>query len=196
MTFRGRYEQIDKFNTWISKQDYAKKIVIAGNHDLTFESNPSEAQSMLRDCDYVQDQQLVYEGIKFYGSPWQPEFCDWAFNLRRGDPLKEKWDLIPEDTAILVTHGPSLDHGDKIAGIFGNAGQNVGCYDLRDAIRRIKPAVHVFGHIHEGYGITYEGDTMCINASSCNEHYALVNKPIWVDIEIIDGKAQVTDHGF
>lgn len=96
----------------------------------------------------VADSSFASSGIEVYGAPWQPEFCNWAFNLYSESELKGKWDLIPNSTDILITHGPPrmiLDKTDD--GVF------TGCAQLRDAIvERVKPRLHIFGHIHEGYG--------------------------------------------
>jgi len=90
--------------------------------------------------------------VKFYGSPWQPWFYDWAFNLERGAEIRAKWDLIPEVIDVLITHGPPFGIGDLTA-----RGDKAGCQDLLEVLERIKPRVHIFGHIHEGYGITSNG---------------------------------------
>ena len=76
----------------------------------------------------------------------QPEFCSWGFNLPRGDPCLEKWQKIPSNVDILMTHGPPIGHGDLCTG-----GNRAGCVDLlREVQYRIRPKYHVFGHIHEG----------------------------------------------
>jgi len=91
---------------------------------------------------------VLSEGIQVYGSPWQPEFFNWAFNLYPGAELKEKWDMIPDTTDVLITHGPPRMILDRV-----DDGTFTGCAQLRDAIaQRVKPRLHVFGHIHEGYG--------------------------------------------
>lgn len=116
--------------------------------------------------------------MKIYGSPWQPEFCNWAFNLNRGPEILAKWKLIPTNTDILVTHGPPKGHG-------GNTydGIDAGCEDLLNEIEsRIKPLVHIYGHIHEGYGVTTNGVTYFINASNCTLRYKPTNKAIVIDI--------------
>lgn len=88
-------------------------------------------------------------GIEVYGAPWQPEFYNWAFNLYPGTELKEKWDLIPDSTDVLITHGPPRMILDRV-----DDGTFTGCAQLRDAIvDRVKPRLHIFGHIHEGYGM-------------------------------------------
>lgn len=87
--------------------------------------------------------------ISFYGSPWQPEFCDWAFNLDRGESIKSKWAKIPEDVDVLITHGPPQGYGDRTY-----SGFRCGCKDLMENIqaRKNPPRVHIFGHIHEDAG--------------------------------------------
>ena len=55
---------------------------------------------------YLEDSGVEIAGTRWWGSPWQPEFNSWAFNLPRGEPLSEKWALIPDDVDVLVTHSP------------------------------------------------------------------------------------------
>lgn len=88
------------------------------------------------------------ESLRFYGSSWQPWFYDWAFNLQRGTEIRAKWEQIPIDTDVLITHGPPYGFGDRIT-----RGEHVGCLDLLDAVVKIQPRLHIFGHIHEGYGL-------------------------------------------
>lgn len=81
----------------------------------------------------------------------QPEFCKWAFNLPRGEKCLDRWNSIPNDTDILVTHTPPLGHGDLCS-----SGVRAGCVELLNTVRlRVKPKYHVFGHIHESEIITY-----------------------------------------
>lgn len=116
--------------------------------------------------------------LKIYGSPWQPRFFDWAFNLDRNSPaLKAKWDLIPSDLDVLITHGPPhgiLDRTDR--------GVNAGCELLRVAVERVKPRYHIFGHIHRAYGLERVGETTFINAAVCGENYRPVNKPLVFEV--------------
>jgi hypothetical protein len=85
-----------------------------------------------------------------YGSPWQPEFCDWAFNLDRGEPCASKWAAIPDGLDVLITHGPPYGYGDKTI----PSGMRVGCEDMLKKIKGSErpPRVHIFGHIHEDEG--------------------------------------------
>ena len=95
----------------------------------------------------MHDESITIENIRFYGSPWQPEFYDWAFNLPRGKAHKQKWDLIPENTDALITDGCPAE------GILDQTfdGSRVGCEELAKAINKIRPKLHICGHIHESY---------------------------------------------
>jgi Icc-related predicted phosphoesterase len=115
--------------------------------------------------------------VRFWGSPWQPWFHDWAFNLPRGPKLREVWDRIPADTDVLVTHGPPRGILDRTI-----VGDEVGCDDLRDAVARVRPRVHVFGHIHEARGTHRVGPTLFVNACSCTLDYEPNNAAIVVDL--------------
>jgi len=177
-TNRGSLLDIRRFSAFLGRQPHKYKIVIAGNHDMSFELTPDLAQKELTNCIYLQDSGIEIEGVKIYGSPWQPEFCNWGFNLQRGAPLKEKWDLIPNDTDILITHGPPYGIGDQT-----NHKEKVGCDELLYAIKkRIHPKVHICGHIHEAYGVDYDSNTTYINASICTFHYQATNPCIVFDI--------------
>ncbi|MDF1816105.1 MAG: hypothetical protein P1V20_28145, partial [Verrucomicrobiales bacterium] len=112
---------------------------------------------------------------KIWGSPWQPEFHDWSFNLPRGSALAEKWALIPEDTDILITHSPPRG----ILDLCSHGGRE-GCDDLLKRVVELRPALHLFGHIHEAHGKEFHNETNYINASICNLGYRPVNSPfVW-----------------
>lgn len=128
---------------------------------------------------YLEDTGVEVLGVRLWGSPWQPEFGNWAFNIKRGECHK-KWSLIPENTDILLTHGPPLGHGDWLKS--GN-GARSGCVELlNDVQSRVKPAAHVFGHIHEAAGVTTDGQTLYVNASTCTAKYEPTNPPVVLDI--------------
>lgn len=190
---RGELDVIEKFNKWMAERNFTKKIVIAGNHDFAFENNAKAAEALLTDCTYLRDSEVIVDGIKFYGSPWQPEFCSWAFNLpRNGKALRAVWSKIPDDTDVLITHGPPFGTLDRTM----CDQKAVGCEELVQALARVKPTIHAFGHIHEGYGVRETEDTLYVNASICTLYYDPINKPIWVDVEKIDGKVRVIDYGY
>lgn len=176
---QGTLMEVVRFNNWIRDLPFKEKIVIAGNHDWYFEKKGRAFIKDTSEFTYLQDESITIDGIKIYGSPWQPEFYNWAFNLPRGIKLKEKWDMIPDDTDILITHGPPLGHNDWVR----RDRSNVGCADLLEAVKRVKPKYHIFGHIHSGYGQSANDDTVFINASVCNEEYQPINKPFVIEIE-------------
>lgn len=187
LTSMGYQHEIQSFCSWFDKLNvYDHKVFIAGNHDWGFQNNTEKIMEIVNSykwIDYLQDNMILVgenygEMIKIWGSPWQPEFYDWAFNLpRQGEELKEKWDLIPSDVDILITHGPAHGYLDRVIGGW----ENLGCELLAEAIKAKKPKIHVCGHIHSGYGYIFDGDTHYINASVLNEQYNFTNKPLTVD---------------
>jgi predicted phosphohydrolase len=173
----GREREIRTFDAWLGTLPYRHRIVIAGNHDWMFELEPDKARALLTNATYLEDDETVVEGVRFYGSPWQPEFGNWAFNLPRGDALAKKWARVPAGVDVLVTHGPPMGMLDVTS-----AGEAVGCEELEKAMERIRPRVHVFGHIHEGYGSKEKEGTVHVNASSCDKWYRAVNEAIVVEV--------------
>lgn len=178
-TWQGRAAELVLFRDWLldMQEIFPHVVVIAGNHDCSFQDAPDMAKAYIPEgVHYLEDSGVEIEGFKFWGSPWQPWFHDWAFNYDRGGP--NRWKAIPDGTDVLVTHGPPLNIGDMTL-----RGEAVGCYDLRNEIfNRVKPKLHVFGHIHEGYGEYEEAGIKFVNASLCNLQYEPVNKPITVTI--------------
>jgi Icc-related predicted phosphoesterase len=153
-------------------------LLIAGNHDWVFQIY-NGASSSLKHINYLQDSGFEIEGVKFYGSPHQPRFFDWAFNEPRGGKaLAHYWNLIPDDTDVLITHGPPLGILDRPFGKQVSAG----CELLLQRVKAIRPRVHCFGHIHSSYGREQIDETLFLNASLCNELYKPVNAPHVVDL--------------
>lgn len=180
---------IHKFCKWFDGlNQYDTKVFIAGNHDRLFETDPemaSQIYTSYKNIEYLQDNRLDLwdqddQQTVIYGSPWQPEFYNWAFNLpRRGDELKEKWNAIPKDTDILITHGPPQDHLDVSGPPYNEP--HLGCELLRVKVDEQPPKIHVFGHIHGGYGYKFHNGTHFFNASILNERYEYVNRPVTFD---------------
>lgn len=179
-TFRGKLNEVGAFVEWFDKLPYKYKIFVPGNHDWIFQKNPNLGQSMLRkDMIYLEDNMVEVEGLKIYGSPWQPEFMRWAFNLPRGHRLREKWNKIPNGIDILVTHTPPLRILDR-----NLDGEHVGCGDLYEVVtKRVKPRLHTFGHIHLSYGMAVQGRTLFVNAAICGEDYKPNHGVVVVEID-------------
>mmetsp|Transcript_140 Transcript_140/g.439 ORF Transcript_140/g.439 Transcript_140/m.439 type:complete len:252 (+) Transcript_140:145-900(+) len=189
----GTLGEVQQFDDFLSTLPHPRKIVIAGNHDVTFDTpfykqqhdrfhfafEQGDPRELLRHCTYLQDSGTSVAGIKVWGSPWTPVFCDWAFNLPRGEQLRRKWDDIPDDTDIVITHGPAAGHGDLC-----DNGCRAGCRDLLERLQHVKPKYLICGHIHEDYGVTHSGDTFYVNASTCNLYYEPVNRPIVFDVPL------------
>lgn len=172
LTMSGRFRYLSEELTWFKQLPHKHKIWVAGNHDWACQHFMTEGrEDLLREAShpaiYLRDSHVVIDGVKFYGSPWQPYFFDWAFNLQRGRELRDKWSMIPADTDILITHGPPMGTLDRV----GNS--HVGCADLTAAVARLAPKIHVFGHIHCAYGQADNGKTQFYNASMVNEAYLL-----------------------
>jgi predicted phosphohydrolase len=168
---------VARFNDFLGRQPHPHKVVIAGNHDWAFALTPRRARALITHATYLEDAEATVAGLRIWGSPWQPEFMDWAFNLPPGEPLRQKWDLIPDGVDVLITHGPPRGHGDALPN-----GARVGCPELLAAVRRVRPRLHVFGHIHEGYGVTRDEHTTYVNASTCTLSYAPTNAPVVIDL--------------
>ena len=179
ISMRGDELSIINFLSWFSNQNYQYKILIAGNHDFYFErASSKEIKKMIPDdVIYLNNSSTTINNIKIWGSPITPWFFDWAFNRYRGEQLKKYWDLIPEDTDIIITHGPVLGILDSTT-----KAEHVGCEDLLNRVNKIKPLVHVCGHIHEAYGTIENKGIKYINASVLNERYQLTNAPIFFEL--------------
>lgn len=184
----GHYRELSRFLDWFTSQPASYKIYVAGNHDICVE-RPSGGKErlfphtieLLRETGicYLEDKATEVEGLKIYGSPYSLRFYNWAFQLDPGRDAKQKWAQIPEDTDILVTHGPPYSIMDKTVD-----GRNVGCNELLQRVRTVQPKIHAFGHVHESYGMLATEATLFINAALCDENYRLTNKPITIDVEV------------
>lgn len=184
-TGRGRAHEIEDFDSWLAVQPYLVKIVVAGNHDQLFEYKPQEARKLLQHATYLEDSEVTLRPSNFgreneswrvrvYGSPWQPRFYDWAFNLeRRSSQLRGKWRKIPTGIDVLVTHGPPyeiMDHDLR--------GGRSGCELLREELKRIQPRLHVFGHLHGTHGVVEKDGTIFVNACIADDKYEVHREPI------------------
>lgn len=182
-TMGGTLPEVNAFATWYGKQDFKNKILVAGNHDFLFQDQPGIARQICVDNNitYLESQEIIINGIKFYGDPWTQWFFDWAFNLPRYDMLKvkEHWAKIPDNTNILILHGPANGILDKLP-----TGHPVGCSFLLARIKQLKELkLFQFGHIHFSQGIQKYDNIWCANASICDEQYNPLNKTLVFDID-------------
>lgn len=188
MCLAGDIYELEATAEWLAKQKYEYKVVIAGNHDWPFIRYPETAQMLLKDAGiiYLQDSEVVIDGVKFYGSPWTPVFFRWAFMKNRGKEIADVWKKIPEDTKVLITHGPPYGVQDITLYPTGKPNTHAGCEDLTKELltHRIKPKLHVFGHIHYSYGVHDKSVLMTtfVNAATVNEDYEPIHKPIVIEL--------------
>jgi hypothetical protein len=202
---RGEKFMVEDFIDWFVSQPHRYKVFIAGNHDICFDENhplninhlekkilgenfyamkPSWLLGLLENLPenvfYLEDSGCEIEGVKFWGSPWTPWFYGeyWVFNKHRYKDIREKWDLIPQGTDVVITHGPVQYKCDYVP-----QSQNfVGCSELDYVLQDIKPILHLSGHIHEGYGWAYNGNTEFFNGSILDVNYKISNDAWVIDI--------------
>ncbi|MEO1448941.1 MAG: metallophosphatase domain-containing protein, partial [Bacteroidota bacterium] len=176
---RGEIDQVQNFLTWLADQPHPHKVFIAGNHDFLAERQPDVFRGLVpANCTYLEDEGTEVAGLQIWGSPITPWFFDWAFNRRRGEEIDVHWQKIWPATDILLTHGPPYGIRDLTF-----QGDLAGCADLNRHVWEINPKLHVFGHIHEGYGLTEANDVFFANASNVDLGYKLVNSPLVFDWE-------------
>jgi len=162
LTYSGSKGETKMLFSWLDSLPYKDIVVIAGNHDkyLSHGSIPSSK------AHYLMNSGVEINGIRIWGSPYSVKFRNWCFGMTRGFYMKKLWDTIPEDTDILVTHGPPMDILDE-----NSEGTHCGCDELSEAIFRIRPKLSVFGHIHEQYGREDINGITFVNCSYVDEDY-------------------------
>lgn len=183
----GRHETEDEL-FWLGEQlnFFDEVIFVPGNHDFFFERFKTEGR-LLAEAEgiiFLNDSGIEIDGVKFWGSAITPEFCSWAFNRKRGEQIDKHWKIIPKDTDVLITHGPPYGVLDKVNNDM-SADRHQGCNELLFHVtKRVKPEVHAFGHIHEGYGQERIRGTHFVNSSFVNEYYIPGNQPIIVEVKL------------
>lgn len=182
---KGEILEAADFSNWLAEisPNYRTVCFVAGNHDLCMVNQNREMilnifSSLPNNVHYLENNKVEVEGLKIWGSPQSANFeaaryCR-AFFAERGAEIRWYWDIIDDDVDILITHGPPMNILDRTMD-----GENAGCFDLfyrLDKLKQLK--LHVFGHIHEGYGECGR----CVNASIMDEDYDPYNLPIVKEI--------------
>ena len=196
----GSLKDTKSFISFYASLPYKYKVLIAGNHEVTYDKENREriighyTRHETEECNnnididsikneainddrviYLEDSSVELMGLKIYGSPYSVEFGNWAFPTFDNEK-GSRWEKIPNDTDIVLVHGPPYGILDKTT-----RGLNAGCPYLKKKISKIKPALCVFGHIHEAYGVVQKKNTIYANASVLNIQYSVQNKPIVID---------------
>ena len=182
ISFFGNSDDIVYFDTVLEqlyklpyKED--KILIIGGNHDKYLESYGKEFKERARGiCNYLEDETIEINGIKFYGSPWTPYINrNFAFGLEI-EKRKEKWDKIPLNIDVLITHSPPFQILDNTI-----KGHSIGCKELQNKVFEIKPILHLFGHSHASNGIKQIGNTLFCNVSYDKKYN---NKCLVLDLDV------------
>lgn len=180
---RGTLEELEQLDAWFGCQNHTHKILIAGNHDWCFEREPEQAKNVVTNAVYLRDSSVELDGVRFWGSPYTPAHLNWAFNKERGSDIAEHWDLIPQNTDVLITHGPPHGVLDMVCG--RKRFFNVGCEDLWKRVQKLSLKAHIFGHIHECWGMCElmpRATPLFVNASICSERFKPVRSAVVIDI--------------
>jgi len=174
--FNRSREAVRDFNCFLSSLPHRRKILIPGNHDFKF-ADPTWAR-LISSATLLLNEGVEVDGIKIWGSPLTP--CNFeSFGARSEADCARIFARIPVNTDLIITHGPPsgiLDLAESSSG-------HQGCAHLREAIWRVRPALHVFGHIHESYGMVSENGTVFVNAALAGPGYRLVRRPIVIEFD-------------
>lgn len=166
LTFAGSKDELDAFFDWFVKLPYKHKIFIAGNHDDCLLDY--EIDKLPKNIFYLNNSLINIEGVNFYGLP-----------MFMHDVMTDEYDkqiqAISTNTNVLISHQPPHSILDKAGKI------NYGNRNLLQKVLAIKPQYHLFGHIHDAYGMTQYEDTHFSNAAILNEKYEQTNKPIIIE---------------
>lgn len=176
VTEGGTKREVTDFLEWFASQPHEHKIFIAGNHDFYFEKAQEKdiAEIIPQNICYLKNEGITINNIKFWGSPVTPGNGIWAFNQKN---ITENWEKIPKDTQVLITHTPPY----KIKDVLNN-GRHAGCPALLKTLQNRKISFHIFGHVHDSYGITSISGTKFINASCLDNKDRYLHAPLEIQI--------------
>ena len=163
-------EKLLDFNEWLGELPHAYRVVIPGNHDSIVED--ASRRSLITNATLLINESVEIMGLKFWGSPTTPLLGE-AFGVVSDTARAKLYSRIPADTDILVTHGPPYGILDQTPG----SNRHEGCQQLFAAVQRVKPMLHVFGHIHGAYGTESTNDTLFVNAALPGRGFGMSNRP-------------------
>lgn len=199
MRYSKKHQDLEDILQWMQGMDVPHKILVPGNHDVWCEQlehdNELRQSTIPSDIHLLINEELVIDGVKFWGSPYTPEFMSWGFQLNERE-AEELWSTIPDDTNILITHGPAqhvLDdkHAENLWGVTVCEDNRkiiekefaLGCKYLTQRIQGLKQLKgHLFGHIHESYGRNESHGYIALNSSILNGDYEVKNRPQIIEV--------------
>jgi len=175
-TDSGTKKETRNFLEWFSSTPYDHKILIAGNHDFYLQKKAHKIDQIIPEqIHYLEDSGVTLDTINFWGSPYTPGDHSWAFTKDRGRPISQHWKQIPENTNVLITHTPPFGIMDEL-----NNRTMIGCKNLTDRLSELNISHHIFGHVHNDYGMVKTEKTTYINSSSLDDSYRPINRPITI----------------
>ncbi len=179
VTAHGTEQDFLDFLDWFDAFPHPNKLFVAGNHDRFLEQLPDRALEHVSDRSviWLNDSGITIDGIKFWGSPITLRFHNWSFMRDPGDDIATHWEQIPDNTDVLITHGPPHGILDLVRRQDGSEEQT-GCPQLLEVILKMQPNVHIFGHIHEEYGVSSKSGIEFLNVSTMNQSYRIANSPV------------------
>lgn len=131
---------------------------------------------------YLENSFVLIDDIKIWGSPITPAFgFGWAFNAYRHE-INQYWQTIPNDTDIVITHGPIYGYCDRTQ----HGGLNVGCEQLYHRLNEVRPKLHFSGHIHEAYGYRQTDWGYAFNGCNCDLGYLVNNSPMVFEYDFLN----------
>jgi predicted phosphohydrolase len=170
--FSQSMKAIIDFNEWLGELPHRFKACVPGNHEFFLEADPSRC-SLVDNATVLINEGVDIDGLRVWGSPVTPLYGG-AFGLSSAEDRRRLYARIPESTDVLITHGPPYGVLDSDA----NSGLHSGCRELFDAVMRVRPKLHVFGHVHGAYGIFQTDQTTFVNAALLGIHGGLDNPPL------------------
>jgi Icc-related predicted phosphoesterase len=201
------------FQKWALEAPCKHVVMVWGNHDFIGERldkygckepneeyqwllgmNPKQVCEFLFKCDednkihLLLDTEEVIDGIKFYGTSWCPSLRNWAF-YGDSETLKEKFNQIPSDFDVLLTHCPPK-YGQQgiVLQTNWNFGKDFGCEELQEALvqktmLRSDVCWVLSGHIHSGnHNWETRGPLVYRNVSIMDEDYEPAYSPLLFNI--------------
>ena len=170
--FSKNLSAIEDFNEWLGELPHRYKIVVPGNHEFFLESNP-ERRALLDNANVLIDESIEIEGLTIYGSPMTPLYGA-AFGKSSPKDRERHWSKVPDDTHVLVTHGPPFG----ILDLTHDRAERMGDQELRKRVREL-PSVklHAFGHVHGAYGAVEQDGVTFVNVALMGHLGDLVQAP-------------------